>query len=253
MISKFLATSLNTMLRKLIFLAAILVFVAKVSAQQPVENNRNAGSSALWAGVTAGPSLLMEKAPDSLQAEFRDYLNNLRSGWHYGLQAEYFFNPYFGAGIKYIRFTTSQDVDSIVTELFSKKYFISISNNMHIHTLIPMAYARLPLLNNKLSVVGGAGPALLLYRNIYKSIDDSASFKGASPGISASLRVTYQVIPNLSVGLQGNYLHAFLKGYTKDNGTTKEKESFAKEDYHNLSRLDFSAGIFYTIQFQKKR
>jgi len=49
---------------------------------------------------------------------------------------------------------------------------------MHIHSLTPMVYGKLPLLDNKLTIVGGAGPAWLFYRNIYESIDDSASFKG---------------------------------------------------------------------------
>ena len=241
------------MIRKLTILISILIFSASLSAQQPNEHALTGGSTGLWAGITAGPSLLVEKAPDSLQAEFRDYLNKLRSGWHYGLQAEYFFNPYLGVGIKYIRFTTSQEADSIVTEIFSTKYYISISNNMHIHTLMPMVYGKLPLLGNRLSLVGGIGPAWLLYRNIYKSIDDSASFKGSSPGLSTSLRVSYQVIPNLLIGLQGNYLRAFLKEYTKDDGTTTEKETFAKENYHSLSRFDFSFGIFFTLLPRKNR
>jgi hypothetical protein len=241
------------MLRKLTFLITALLISACLSAQQPDEHSYTNGLTGLWAGVTAGPSLLIEKAPDSLQAEFRDYLDKLRTGWHYGLQAEYFFNPYLGVGVKYIRFTTSQDADSIVTEIFSTKYYISISNNMHIHTLMPMVYGKLPMLSNKVSLVGGIGPAWLIYRNIYKSIDDSANFKGSSPGLSVSLRFTYQVIPNLQIGLQGNYLRALLKGYTKDDGTTQEKETFDKEEYQNLSRLDFSFGVFYTLQGRKNR
>jgi len=241
------------MLRRLTFLTTALLLAACLSAQQPDERGYKGSSPGLWAGISAGPSLLIEKAPDSLQAEFRDYLNNLRSGWHYGLQTDYFFNPYVGVGVKYFRFTTSLDVDSILTEFFSTKYYISISNNMHIHTLMPMVYGKLPLAGNKLSLVGGIGPAWLLYRNIYKSIDDSASFKGSSPGFSASLRVTYQVIPNLHIGIQGNYLRAFLKGYTKDNGTTQEEETFDEENYQNLSRFDFSFGVFYSLQCRKNR
>lgn len=240
------------MLPKLTFLLSILLFSASLAAQQPDERSSTRGPEGLWTGITAGPSLLMEKAPDSLQVEFRDYLNKLRSGWHYGMQAEYFLNPYLGVGVKYIRFTTSQVVDSIITEIFATRYFISISNNMHIHTLMPMVYGKMPLLNNKLSFVGGAGPAWLFYRNIYESIDDSASFKGSSPGFSASMRVSYQVIPNLNIGLQVNYLHALLKGYTKDNGTTQEEEVFDRENYRNLSRCDFSFGVYYTIKCKQK-
>jgi len=241
------------MFRTFILLLVLLLSEAELSAQQPDEYSKNSGSAGLWLGATAGPSLLLEKAPDSLQAEFKDYLNNLRSGSHYGFQAEYFLNPYLGFGAKYVRFTTRLDADSIITEFFSRIYYISISNNMHIHTISPMVYGRLPLLKNKLSVVGGMGMAVLLYRNIYESIDDSASFKGSSPGLSTSFRATYEVIPNLHLGFQTGYVRAFLKGYTKDNGTTVEKESFDEQDYQNLSRFDFSIGVYYTFRHKLNR
>jgi len=57
----------------------------------------------------------------------------------------------------------------------------------------------------------------------------------------------------LHLGFQGNYLHAFLKGYTKDNGTVVEKETFAEEDYKNLSRWDYSFGVFYTLKPKTNR
>lgn len=243
---------LKLMLRHFITILMFLL-LSNVFAQQQGNKLLNFGSGSLWTGAFGGYSLLTEKAPDSLQVEFRDYLNNLRSGSHYGFQTEYFLNPYFGIGAKYTRFTTKQDVDSIIVKIFANTLFISISNNMHIHSLAPMAYGRLPLLDNKLSIAGGVGPAWLFYRNIYESIDDSASFKGSSPGFSISLRVTYEVFRNLHIGIQGNYLHAFLKGYTKDNGTVEEKETFNEEDYKNLSRLDFSFGVFYSLQRKNEK
>jgi hypothetical protein len=234
------------MIRLIGLMLPILMVCNLFAQQQDIVKSKSTNS--IWVGTFAGASLLTEKAPDSLQVEFKDYLNNLRSGSHYGFQAEYFINSYVGLGAKYTRFTTKLDADSIIVKLFANTYYVNISNNMHIHSITPMIYGKLPLLKNKLSIVGSTGPAWLFYRNIYESIDDSASFKGSSPGYSASIRLTYEVIKNLHLGLQGNYLHAFLKGYTKDNGTEVEEESFEKEDYKNLSRWDLSFGIYYVIR-----
>jgi hypothetical protein len=119
---------------------------------------------------------------------------------------------------------------------------------MSIHTISPLIYGKLPLLKNKLSVIGGIGPAWLFYRNIGKAVGDSAMFKGSSPGLFTSLNLSYQVLPNLSIGLQGSYIRAFLKEFTQDDGTTQQVIKLEKENYQNISRIDYSFGIFYTFR-----
>lgn len=199
--------------------------------------------------MVAGPGRLIEKAPDSLDPQIQDYFNKLRSGWNYGFETEYFFNNYVGIGAKYSRFSTKQKADSIVVKFFSTILYIDISNEMSIHTVSPlMVYGKLPLLNNKLTITGGAGPSWLFYRNIGKTIGDTALLKGSSPGITSSLRISYEVLPKLSIGLQTSYVHAFLKKFTSDNGETKEEIQLEKENYQNISRLDFSFGIYYTFR-----
>ena len=204
-------------------------------------------SGGFWMGALAGPSLLLQKAPDSLIPEFQNYYNKLRSGWHYGFETGYFFNKHIGVGVKYSRFNTKQAVDSLVLELFSKIYYIDLSSNMSILSLSPMVYGRLPLLKDNLSITAGIGPAWLFYRNIGKAVNDSAMFKGSSPGLSASLRISYEILPYLGISLQGSYIHAFLKKYTMDDGNSQQVVELEKKDYQNISRLDYSLGIFYTF------
>jgi hypothetical protein len=226
----------------------ILNFNGKGFTQQQNQNTRPEHHGSLWLGAVAGPSLLVEHAPDSLDPVLQNFFNELRSGWHYGFETEYFFNKYIGAGVKYSRFNTKFEADSILVQIFSSKYYFDISSNMSFHTLAPMVYGRLPLLHNKLSVTGGLGPAWLLYRNIGKVVGDTSMLKGSSPGIASSLFVGYEIIPNLSLGLQTSYIHAFLKKFTKDDGTSQEVVNLDEKDYQNISRFDFSFGIFYTFK-----
>ncbi len=232
-----------------IYLVFILVIVAtgNLIAQQQNNYNFKAGPGRLSVGAFIGPSRLIEKAPDSLVPEIQDYLNKLRSGWHYGFESEYFINRYLGFGAIYSSFNTKQEVDSIAIKFFSQTYYINLSSKMTINTVASMVYGRLPLVNNKLVITGGIGPAWLFYRNIGSVVGDSATLKGSSPGLSSSLRVNYEIIPSLSIGLQGSYIHAFLKEFTQDNGSTQEVVTLDKSEYQNISRFDFSFGIFYTF------
>lgn len=231
----------------LLFLLIILA-VGNIKAQQPNIPYKSQGARTLWIGAIAGPSRLLEKAPDSLIPEVRDYLNKLRSGWHYGFETEYFFNKNIGIGAKYSRFNTRQEVDSIVVEFFSTTYYVDLSSNMSIHNVSPMVYGKFPLLKNKLSITCGVGPAWLFYRNLGKAIGDTAMFKGSSPGLSTSLRVSYEVIPNLNIALQGSYIHALLKEFTQDDGSTQQVIKLEEQYYQNISHIDLSFGIFYTFR-----
>jgi hypothetical protein len=192
--------------------------------------------------------LLVEKAPDTIMPEIQNYMNKLRSGWHYGFESEYFFSKYIGVGAKYVNFNTKQAVDSIVVEFFSHIFYIDLSSDMSIHTVSPMVYGKLPLLKNKFAITGGIGPAWLFYRNIGKAVGDTAMFKGSSPGLSTSLRMSYEVLKNLHIALQCGYIHAFLKEFTQDNGTTRQTITLDKQNYQNISRLDYSFGLFYTFR-----
>ncbi len=231
----------------ILILCFVLFIGLNGKAQQRENETGSVPSGRFTAGALIGPSLLIEKAPDSINPEIRDYLNKLRSGWHYGLETEYFFNDYFGVGATYTSFNTKQQVDSIVFEFFSRIFYINLSSTMKINSVSPMIYGRLPLAGNKLEVKAGIGPSWLFYRNIGKALADSALFKGSSPGLSTSLSLNYQLIPNLSIGIKGSYMEAFLKEFTKNDGITKEVIKLEKADYQNLSRIDFSFGIFYTL------
>ena len=227
----------------LIHFAICTLFAQQNTLSYPIEKQ-----GGLNLGAYAGPSLLIEKAPDSLAPEIQNFYNQLRSGWHYGLQAEYFFNTYFGIGARYSRFNTKKEADSIVLQIFSQKYYIDISSNMSIHSVSPMVYGRYPFFENKLTVNGGIGMAWIFFRNLGKAVDEESNVKGSLPGLSSNLGINYQVSSNLSATIQGNYIRAFLKEFTQDNGSSKEVIKLEKKDYQNISRIDLSFGLSYTFK-----
>jgi hypothetical protein len=236
-------------MRITLFLFILLMALCpKTNGQFSGNNIKATTDNRLWIGVSFGPSLLLEKAPDSLVPEIQDFFNKLRSGWASGFETQYFINSYFGVGAKYSRFNTKLAVDSMAIQFLTNTLYINVSSNMRMHTVAPLVYGKVPLLNNKIFIIGGIGPSWLFYRNIGQSSIDSATIKGSSPGLSTSLSVGYQIFPNVNLGLQGTYIRAFLKEYTQDNGSQVKLE---EQDYQNLSRIDLSLGLFYTFWRRK--
>jgi len=231
-----------------LFFVLLIMLCSKVIGQNSKNNVQPIVNDRLWVGAAFGPSLLLEKAPDSLIPQIQDFFNKLRSGWASGFETQYFFNPHIGVGAKYSRFNTKLAVDSMAIQFLTNTLYINVSNNMKMHTLAPMAYGKMPFFDNKLTIVGGVGPAWLIYRNIGQSSLDSATIKGSSPGLYTSLSVSYQILPSIHIGLQGSYIRAFLKEYTEENGTEVKLE---KQDYQNLSRIDFSFGLCYSFYKRK--
>jgi hypothetical protein len=226
----------------------LLILCSKTHGQFSGNNIQAATNNRVWVGASFGPGLLLEKAPDSLVPEIQDFFDKLRTGWTSGFESQYFFNKRIGLGAKYSRFNTKLAVDSMAIQFLTNTLYINVSSNMRMHTLAPMLYGKIHLFANRVSMVGGLGPAWLLYRNIGQSSIDSATIKGSSPGLSTSLSISYQISPNFHLGLQGCYIRAFLKEYTEENGSQVKLE---EQDYQNLSRVDLSLGLFYTFWRRK--
>jgi hypothetical protein len=232
-----------------LFFVLFIILCSKVIGQDSENNIQASANNRLWVGASFGPSRLLEKAPDSLIPQVQDFFNKLRSGWAYGFESQYFFNKFIGVGAKYGRFNTKLAVDSMAIQFLTNTLYINVSSNMLIHNVSPMVYGKLPLMNNKISIIGSMGPTWLFYRNIGQSSIDSATIKGSSPGMSTTLNICYQITPGLHIALQSSYIRAFLKEYTQENGSVVTLE---KQDYQNLSRIDFSFGIYYSFWHRKE-
>jgi hypothetical protein len=67
--------------------------------------------------------------------------------------------------------------------------------------------------------------------------------------MSTTLNICYQITSGIHIALQSSYIRAFLKEYTQENGSVVTLE---KQDYQNLSRIDFSFGLYYSFWHRKE-
>ena len=68
------------MTRKYLILFWFVFSAYHLSAQQQKNFGTNSGKGSLWIGAGAGPSLMIEKAADSLLPELQSYFNQLQAG-----------------------------------------------------------------------------------------------------------------------------------------------------------------------------
>jgi hypothetical protein len=235
-------------MRYILILVLLTTIRVSVIAQGHVTiNNPTKG---FYFGVATGPSKLAEKAPDNAIAEIKSLFNDLRSGWSYGAEAGYFFNPHFGIGLKYNSFQSHIAHDSVALEFLSTTFYTNISDYINVLTVSPIFYGRINLPKLKTAVSAGFGPSILMYRNIGQLINDSASHVGVSPGNLVSLRIGYSPIKNFQFCIQADYTEAYLKKITDTE--SQEVIHFKAENYQNISRFDWSAAIIYTLPLKKE-
>jgi hypothetical protein len=188
--------------------------------------------------IYGGYSQMLNKVPFDLGSEFAHYMQRLKSGWHTGLEAGYFFNQHLGAGLSYAVYFTNASQDSLTATngLFTLKG--NVSDKMRIHNLAPLLLFRLPLLKGKLLLSAAAGPVYLKYHNVGKALTDSATFTGSSPGGLGRISLEYAFTPRLSLGFNSSYTYAFLKKFTKVTIAGEELILLDKGNYQNISRFD---------------
>lgn len=242
---------MNNKVVKFLFLFTFTLGLVKLVGAQKVESfKKTTKPYFIEFSSVGGPSLLAEKAPIDLGPAFTDYFNKMRSGWNLGAGIEFFINPYLGIGASYSKFSSKIAADSLVIEILSSKFAFDISNKVTIHTISPQIIGRLPFYSSGILTQASIGPAWLFYRDLGKTVSDSAMFKGSSPGLKVGLGANYSITDNFGLSLQASYVNAFLRKLTKVDGEASEVIELEKDNYQNISRYDISIGIFYTLRFK---
>ncbi len=226
------------MKRNRIFIFLILLYSGMACGQNSKQGSSTATINHWSFSLYGGYSQMLNKVPFDLGPEFAHYMQRLKSGWHSGMEAGYFFNRYLGAGISYAAFFTHASQDSLTATngIFTLKG--NVSDKMHIHNLAPLLLGRLPLLKGKLLLTAAAGPVYLNYHNTGKALTDSATFIGSSPGGLGRISLEYAFTPNLTIGFNSSYTYAFLKKFTRITIAGEELVILEKGNYQNISRYD---------------
>lgn len=192
--------------------------------------------------LQGGWSYRTAKVADLGSAELEDYAKGLKSGFHLGAEAAYFFTDNLGCGLKYAYFRTSNEVANVTVTTPDNQVRTGVMKDaINIHYIAPTFNARY-LLADKLFFLGGVSLGYLRY------IDNAVlvspmTLTGGTLGAGLDLGLDYMITQHFGIGANVGFIGGVLNSYTLDNGTNQTEVRLEEGQKESLARLDLSVGV----------
>jgi hypothetical protein len=190
-----------------------------------------------------GWSYRTAQVENGLETLIERYFRELRTGFHISSDLNYYFTEYFGIGLKYSFFKSSNEMENVrVTFEDGTEKIGKIKDDISIHFIGPSFNIRLLSGNRRNAFYSGFSAGYVRYINDCLIVD-KYFLKGKTIGFSGDLGFDLGLSENVSLGLVISYTLGTLKEYEVDDGTYRVIYEMKAEDYDNLSRIDMSAGL----------
>jgi hypothetical protein len=176
--------------------------------------------------------------------DFIDYTEDLKSGFHYNLDVNYYFTEMLGFGIKYNNALFNNDINNVqvIYEDESIEYG-KMSDNIQINFIGAIFSGR--FFNSKKTNcwVTDIGFGYLGYKNKATLISDTKTLKGSTVGFYLSVGYDIGISKNFALGFQLSAVTGTLNQFKVTEGNRTETLKLEKGKYENLSRIDLSIGL----------
>ncbi|OQC59765.1 MAG: hypothetical protein BWX51_01381 [Bacteroidetes bacterium ADurb.Bin012] len=193
-----------------------------------------------------GWSTRTAKIADDVPPDFKNYMKDLKTGFHFGMDAYYYFIENIGIGIKCNRYHSKNVLKNVYIQYANGSMeFGNMSDNIKIYFIGPFVSLRMlnKNKNNNFYMNWGIG---------YTQYNDEAVFvyefstKGNNIGLFADWGYEIGLSKNFSLGFQLSIIASTLTKYKLITDFHTETVKLDKENYENLSHLNLSIGLrFY--------
>lgn len=196
-------------------------------------------------GIGGGFSYLTGRVSDNIPPDLRDYIKQLKSGYHINADFTFFIIEYLGVGAKYSMFKTQNDVGIYVEDSSGQIITGMLEDDMTIHFVGPTFFTRGSFKEEKAHFLFGIGAGYLRYKNEAQFID-AFTLTSNTFGMSFDLGMDFRLASRLYMSVAFSYMIGTITQYEYDDGVIKETIKLNKDEYENISRLDLSVGLrFY--------
>ena len=196
--------------------------------------------------INGGYSYQTAKIHESVPSDFKDYVKELKSGYHFGGDLTYYFTEPLGIGIKYYQFRTKNSLDNIYLEYDDgNRTYGKMSDDLIISFIGPTFSTRLLSHNKSNAFILNLSVGYMGYSNKRVLITDYKT-SGSTVGVAIDFGYDIGLSENLSLGIQISSIAGGLSEYDQNDGTTTKKIKLEKGDYESLNRIDFSIGLRYS-------
>jgi hypothetical protein len=196
--------------------------------------------------INGGYSYQTAKVAESVPSDFKDYIRELKSGYHFGGDLTYYFTEPLGFGFKYYLFKSSNSLDNIYLEdADGNRTYGKMSDDLTISFIGPTFSTRLLSHDKKNAFLMNLSLGYMGYSND-KVIIDKYKMTGSTMGLSFDIGYDIGLSENLSLGFQISFLTGTLFEYEWNDGTKTETIKLEKGEYESLNRIDFSVGLRFS-------
>ncbi len=196
--------------------------------------------------INGGYSYQTAKVAESVPSDFKDYISELKSGYHFGGELTYYFTEPLGFGLKYYLFKSSNSLDNIYLEdTDGNRTYGKMSDDLTISFIGPSFSTRLLSHDKKNAFLMNLSLGYMGYSND-KVIIDKYKMTGSTMGLSFDIGYDIGLSENLSLGFQISYLTGTLFEYDWNDGIKTETIKLEKGEYESLNRIDFSVGLRFS-------
>ena len=216
-------------------------YVVSEVPKEKLENYKNYPQFRI--AVNGGFSYMTGKVSDKVPSDFRDYIKELKSGYHNGGEASFFFSESLGFGARYNVFKSSFSLDQIyVEDVDGNITYGKMSDAINISFIGPSFSVRALNYNKKNVFIFSMSIGYMDYVNDKVMIK---SFKMTGNTVGFGLDIGYDIglSENFALGFQVSLLTGALSEYDFNDGTNKQTFKLQAGEYENISRFDLSVGL----------
>lgn len=192
--------------------------------------------------VNGGYSYRLGKVGSQFSGETRDYVKKLKSGFNLGLDGTYYFKEKMGVGLKYSYFHAS---NSGVVPLSGGS--TSTSDNIGINFIGATFGTRLYNQAKTNAFYANVGLGYVGLRNNSAVGATKMIIKGGTAGTSLDLGYDFYITRYLSAGAQASLITGQLSRIKVEQASGTTTRELKDEERENVSHLNLSAGIRFTL------
>ncbi len=195
--------------------------------------------------LEAGYGYRLGRPPNGLDPVVRNYVNKLRSGFHWGLHGHYFVSEGIGFGVNFNIFQSSESTDRIETDFSDGTVEQGLANEIKISFIGPSVAARILSANQRNAFVSSLAIGYMGFREEERAGLRTSSTTGSTIGYISNLGYEFGVSKSVSLGFSTSVILGFLnKVELEESGTTRTinvKQEFGNSE--SLSRINVSINL----------
>jgi hypothetical protein len=198
------------------------------------------------ASINAGWSYRTGKLADNIPADLKNYMKELKSGFHYNLDASYYFTEYLGAGFKYHSFNAQNKINVYATDTNDQTQYGNMSDNITIRFIGPFFSTRFLNADKKNALLLNLGIGYIGYNDEGVLISDYITLKGSSFGACWEIAYDIGIAENWALVFQVSSVTGYLSQVVKSDGIRTETIKLENRQFEDLTHINLSIGLRFS-------